>query len=780
LGPDGLAAARGRLLDGFTSERMTGWIWAAADPYLALTLPDHLDATGRHGELHDLLTNLDWLEARLANGTVHDLIRDYRHADDELTRDIGRALLRSANAVALDKSLLRSQLISRLSGHPNGDISEWAAALRAQGSPNVTLLSVTPALGSKPDSVEQILNHPVDVNSVAITPDGRLALTGAKDGVMRVWDLSTGSCTEFEGHHGEVGYVSISADGNLAASTGSHGHEVFLWDLTTGSHQKLKYSSYLTGPVAISADGSRVIAGDWKGRLCAWDTRTGAETELSSHTDQLGTYEGNHNSLLPDTSVALESVAIAADGMTAVTGTGHGAVLAWNLVTGNHSKPIRHGHTIAGVAITPDASRVAFVTYEGVVQIWDLSGDVSSEIDGDYRGRGGTSRGIAFTADGKKLFIGNNVWDIATRHRKFIREAGSGPIAVSADGLRAVSVNHSAVLVLNLLEALPGRPDEQPGIQWPVHGGVVSTSFTLDGNLAVSGSLGSRVQLWDMKTCKCISLKPPLQEYPLYPFALALEGSRVLFASSSRRRPIGVPDMGYAKWFAEDDKLLLWDVATGVSVDYAPLERLNSAAFDIHANRVIWCSEEEIGELDLGTDVRRSIAKTSTTYGGRASITLDGRHGLVISDYYTRANLWDLTSNRSLEISGWSGPSHTPRIEYWIGSFPIAIDKANTRALIGVWHGLVRLLDLSSGTLRELTSRHSTWVNSVSMSADGAFAVSGDLDGIIQVWDLNSVSPIAWWFSDTAIQKCIWVEGGKPRIAVVPIGGTPYVLSLEI
>ncbi len=86
------------------------------------------------------------------------------------------------------------------------------------------------------------LPHPVAVRSVACTPPGIdvvLAVTGADDGKVRVWDLANPDMLPNKParepadiHSSGVAAVSISPDGKFAVTAA--GREVFIWDLAAG------------------------------------------------------------------------------------------------------------------------------------------------------------------------------------------------------------------------------------------------------------------------------------------------------------------------------------------------------------------------------------------------------------------------------------------------------------------------------------------------------------------------------------------------------------------
>ena len=68
--------------------------------------------------------------------------------------------------------------------------------------------------------------------AVAVSGDGRTAVSGGYDGTVRVWDLArTDSPRVLTGHDGPVRTVAVSADGRTAVSGGDDG-TVRVWDLT--------------------------------------------------------------------------------------------------------------------------------------------------------------------------------------------------------------------------------------------------------------------------------------------------------------------------------------------------------------------------------------------------------------------------------------------------------------------------------------------------------------------------------------------------------------------
>ncbi|MBI3926799.1 MAG: protein kinase [Armatimonadetes bacterium] len=97
------------------------------------------------------------------------------------------------------------------------------------------------------------------VRAVAVSPDGRRAVSGSTDRSARVWDLSSGACvTELLGHRDHLEAIAITPDGSLAL-TGARDGEVRLWMLARGARLDVwKHSGRITD-LEVTADGKYVL-----------------------------------------------------------------------------------------------------------------------------------------------------------------------------------------------------------------------------------------------------------------------------------------------------------------------------------------------------------------------------------------------------------------------------------------------------------------------------------------------------------------------------------------
>ena len=99
------------------------------------------------------------------------------------------------------------------------------------------------------------------VTALAISPDGRLALSGALDGMLYLWDIEGGQLVRrLEGHSRSVLRVLFGPEGRIAISS-SQDNSVIVWDLATGQALRrfVGHSHAVTG-ICLARGGKTVIS----------------------------------------------------------------------------------------------------------------------------------------------------------------------------------------------------------------------------------------------------------------------------------------------------------------------------------------------------------------------------------------------------------------------------------------------------------------------------------------------------------------------------------------
>jgi WD40 repeat protein len=131
-------------------------------------------------------------------------------------------------------------------------------------------------------SIHFIVGHRGPVRAVAVSPDGRHAVSASEDHTLKVWDLETGrELRTLTGHSAPVSGVSINPDGRRAVST-SFDRTLRLWDYEAGLYIA---GFHCDGPAICCAfaDQRRVVAGDENGRVYALSLEAAADPEAGLH-----------------------------------------------------------------------------------------------------------------------------------------------------------------------------------------------------------------------------------------------------------------------------------------------------------------------------------------------------------------------------------------------------------------------------------------------------------------------------------------------------------------
>jgi serine/threonine protein kinase len=123
--------------------------------------------------------------------------------------------------------------------------------------------------------IRRFARHTKPVWDVAFAPNGRTAVSGGEDNVVRLWDIESGKQVRgFEGHTGRITCVCFTPDG-LHVLSGSSDKTVRVWEVATGKEvHRLQHPDVLhVGPNAlrVTADGKRILSSSEDKFVHIWD-----------------------------------------------------------------------------------------------------------------------------------------------------------------------------------------------------------------------------------------------------------------------------------------------------------------------------------------------------------------------------------------------------------------------------------------------------------------------------------------------------------------------------
>ena len=182
-------------------------------------------------------------------------------------------LVENSRSEALEKlEILQSVASCRFT--PDG-----SRLLAAGSSGHISIFSV--AKDGRLKEVGQFPGHSQEVKCIAVSADGRFALSGSQEPKARYWDIEAGSeVAVFTGFEGPVKACHIAADGRTALATdGATMLEIDLVKREATGRRKLTDSWAAGQAAAFSPDGKLVAAGDTYA-IRLFDTQKGKQLPL--------------------------------------------------------------------------------------------------------------------------------------------------------------------------------------------------------------------------------------------------------------------------------------------------------------------------------------------------------------------------------------------------------------------------------------------------------------------------------------------------------------------
>lgn len=582
--------------------------------------------------------------------------------------------------------------------------------------------------------------HPDGINAAALSPDGkRLATAGAL--CICIWDLDSGRCLRVlrdcdVAIGTEKGMkLAFSPDGKCLAHVCRYDVSARLWDVGTG--KLIRTFGALPPKLPLDAQMGFAAIGPFDGANSLFFSRDGktlvvCSAIIVSTGATITCYDVTSGTRLKKITIPGEPLGFSADERVFCTfpdksyRPDNSRLLFCSAETGAvrrelKIKPAENGR-FARAAFAPDGRCLALAGGGARLRVVDIkTGNDVSVFDGPERTPRGSPRvpftSLCYSEDGKLLFAGTEsgfIGRYAVVSGEELPPLENHPV----DTVTSLAVANGKTLVACSWDATIRRWDIATGKPLPLPAGPISRTHAAvspDGaRIAAADTGAGRLELWDARTGK------RRQE-------LQASGTPICAVAFG-------PDAKFLATGCGDDTVRLWDLRTSgqtscLSADRSPdpsierwvhLLRISPGGRRLVAglsdNRLV-CWEVPGGKRVWTVPAPGALA---------AAYSPDGR--LVLSGGWdSHVRFCDAaTGQERRNIS-------VPRVPESRGAptFVDSIDFSPAGRLVATAHhdGLVRLWNLDTGTITRRLPCHDDAIFSVRFSSDGAWLVTGGVDG---------------------------------------------------
>lgn len=760
------------------------------------SLPRYLAEAFEAQRLQNLLSNFEFIEAKISELGPQPLIEDYDlaftpdilnsgewvNSKGENLRIVQGALRLSAHILDQDKTQLAGQLLGRLLSYKALEIQamleqakQWKAA--------PWFRPLTPSLTQPSERLlRTLVGHTGGVNAVAVFPDGQQAVSASDDGTLKVWDLQRGiELHTLQGHtDGVSGVVIVITPDEQCAVSSSWDGTLKVWDLKRGKElSTLHGHTQGVSGVTVTPDGRLAISTSQDYTRKVWNLETGKVLKTFCIPDSP---PSEFPAIMPDGKKVIfpipkypvtEKITVTLDGKQLFTASNHGAPNAtslqvWNLEDGEEVLTLcEHISVVSEVAVLSDGQRA--ISASNDLKVWDLKRGVQLFT---LPNSGGCIESVAVVPKGQGVLFTSGdqlkIWDLQSRTEALTlgNHTQARAIAVTPDGQGAISGSSDGTLrVWNLKSSFEQLPQQS-------HTASVNAVVVIPKKQqAISGSQDGTLKVWDLETgTELLTLK---HRSRVQAVAAMANGSRFI-----------------SGFF--DGTLKIWDLESGAELltiagSFAPPFQVTTttgdtvllpalAAVPVKALAVTPDGQRAVSGLGDGalevwhlhstTKLLTLIGHTQQVSG--VTVTQDGLRA-ISSSFDGTLRLWDLQEGTQLL----SLHSHDSAIN------AVALMAKEQCAICASHDSTLKVWDLQSQTQLLTLHGHTDIVWAVAVTPDGKRAISASNDCTVKVWDLVEGKNIASFSGESPLKSCAVASDGVTIVAGEE-SGRVHFLRLEV
>ncbi|MCA9137176.1 MAG: WD40 repeat domain-containing protein [Planctomycetales bacterium] len=352
-------------------------------------------------------------------------------------------------------------------------------------------------------SALKVMHHPTAVRSLSVSPDSSRVAVACDDGIVRLWDLDSGTLLQaIPTHAAAVVNVTFAADGqSIVSASSDHSLQVTKPSII----RAMQVHDSAIRSMAIYGGGSGVVTCD---RQHVVMTNTSNGTEIRSYrvmNNDSATADANAKTDVTYREIEPSAVDVRSDNQRVAVGTESGEVYVWN--ANNGESPIlslQVDFAVTAITYSPDNRQLAVATGDNRVHVFgpsvpgtqpqiELVPHQEFKLDA-------VATDLAFAADSQSVYVSLSNGQVQQWYYAGIAQRRQmnhgGPVygvAVSHDGTLAVSC--SSDRTIRVWDTTTGQQKSQMnGHNSAVHAIAISS----DETFAVSSGADGTIRLWDI------------------------------------------------------------------------------------------------------------------------------------------------------------------------------------------------------------------------------------------------------------------------------------------
>ncbi|HEV7854736.1 MAG TPA: TIR domain-containing protein [Mycobacterium sp.] len=420
------------------------------------------------------------------------------------------------------------------------------------------------------------------------------------------------------------------------------------------------------------------------------------------------------------------------DGHRLATTSDDRTVRLWNADTGEPiGRPMTgHEDEVWGVAYSPDGLMIATGSVDTNVRLWNAN---TGQPIGKPLDHPAKVVCVEFSRDGRRIVTGGydgaiRIWDVGTGRQigppHKVREEDKTEIimdvAFSPDGRRLASAGAHGDV--QIWDGQTGLPIGGP---LAGHGTqVTNVTFAPDGHRLATGGSDGAVRLWDVDTGQLLGAPMLGHKSAVFTLSFNPEGTQLLSGS-------------------QDGTIRLWDVGIRRPL-FGHIGKVSSVAVSPDGHRIASAGDDGTVRF-WNADNGRPMTKPLVASGQALTSVVfspDGRR-LATAGADGTFRMWDADTGTPVGAPTNPGQGPLTSVAFSPDGRRLAIGGGDpTVGVTGDHDGTVGMWDLETNSPIGMPHAHGELVHSVAFSPDGNRLVSGGVEagynGTVRLWDTNT------------------------------------------